>query len=108
MSFCVTQCQLERDKLHKTFSENVQKEQHNAGLKIIRLEKSLKAVTDSLEKTQAQFSSVLSASNMDQTALCGVTNKVEVLLFTPLLFPPLPATVIDARLFISDVVISIL
>ncbi|XP_042267341.1 dynein regulatory complex subunit 4-like [Thunnus maccoyii] len=69
--------QQERDELYKTFTQNVEKVQHNAGLKITRLEKRMKAMTDSLEKTQAQLSSVLSAPNMDQTALGGVTNRIK-------------------------------
>ncbi|XP_070760216.1 dynein regulatory complex subunit 4 [Enoplosus armatus] len=69
--------QLERDELYMTFTQNIQKVQHKAGLKGTLLERKLKALTDSLEKTQAQLSSVLSASNMDQTALGGITNKIE-------------------------------
>ncbi|XP_062284312.1 dynein regulatory complex subunit 4 [Scomber scombrus] len=69
--------QLERDELYKTFTQNVQKVQQNVGLKIMQLEKSLKTVTDSLEKKQSQLSSVLSASNIDQTALCGITNRIK-------------------------------
>ncbi|XP_044058676.1 dynein regulatory complex subunit 4 [Siniperca chuatsi] len=69
--------QLERDELYMTFSQNIQKVQHKAGLKGILLERKLKVLTDSLEKTQAQLSSVLSASNVDQTALGGVTNRIE-------------------------------
>nr|XP_046241703.1 dynein regulatory complex subunit 4-like [Scatophagus argus] len=69
--------QMERDELYKTFAQNIQKVQHKAGVKIGLLERKLKALTDGVEKTQAQLSSVLSASNMDQTALRGVTNKIE-------------------------------
>ncbi|XP_053174476.1 dynein regulatory complex subunit 4 [Scomber japonicus] len=69
--------QLERDELYKTFTQNVQKVQQNVGLKIMQLEKSLKTVTDSLEKKQAQLSSVLSAPNIDQTALYGITNSIK-------------------------------
>lgn len=80
--FCVhiTQLQLERDELYNTFTQNIQKVQHKTGVKSALLERKLKALTDSLEKTQAQLHSVLSASNMDQTALGVVTNKIEVLL----------------------------
>lgn len=77
----VTQLQLERDELYKTFTQSIQKVQHKGDVKIVLLERELKALTDSLEKTQAQLCSVLSASNMDQTALGGVTNKIEVLLY---------------------------
>lgn len=80
MCFCVhvTQLQLERDELYKAFTQNIHKLQHKAGLKGVLLERKLKALIDSLEKTQAQLDSVLSASNMDQTALVGVTKKIEV------------------------------
>ena len=37
--FCVTKLQQERDELYKTFTQNVEKVQHNAGLKITQLEK---------------------------------------------------------------------
>ncbi|XP_038557095.1 dynein regulatory complex subunit 4 [Micropterus salmoides] len=69
--------QLERDELYKAFTQNIHKLQHKAGLKGVLLERKLKALIDSLEKTQAQLDSVLSASNMDQTALVGVTKKIE-------------------------------
>ncbi|KAM7424042.1 hypothetical protein PAMA_000415 [Pampus argenteus] len=80
-----SELQLERDELYQTFTQNVQKVQRNADLMIMQLENRLKWMTDSLEKTQAQFSSVLSASNMDQTALGGITNKIEIL--TPAMIP---------------------
>lgn len=79
----VTQLQLERDELYETFTQSIQKVQHKGDVKIVPLERKLKALADSLEKTQAQLCSVLSASNMDQTALGGVTNKIEVLLLFP-------------------------
>ncbi|XP_034724931.1 dynein regulatory complex subunit 4 [Etheostoma cragini] len=69
--------QLERDELYTTFTQNIQKVQHKADLKNTQLERKLKDLTDVLEKTQAQLFAVLSASNMDQTALDGVTKKIE-------------------------------
>ncbi|TDH17068.1 hypothetical protein EPR50_G00005090 [Perca flavescens] len=69
--------QLERDELYTTFTQNIQKVQHKAGLKSTLLERKVKDLTDVLEKTQAQLFSVLSALNMDQTALDGITNKIE-------------------------------
>ncbi|KAA8595585.1 dynein regulatory complex subunit 4 [Etheostoma spectabile] len=69
--------QLERDELYTTFTQNIQKVQRKADLKNTQLERKLKDLTDVLEKTQAQLFSVLSASNMDQTALDGVTKKIE-------------------------------
>ncbi|XP_039995733.1 dynein regulatory complex subunit 4-like [Xiphias gladius] len=72
-----SELQLERDELYKTYPQSIHKLQYKAGLKSMLLERKLKALTDSLEKTQAQLHSVLSASNIDQTALGGVTNKTE-------------------------------
>ncbi|KAI4830151.1 hypothetical protein KUCAC02_001802 [Chaenocephalus aceratus] len=69
--------QQERDELYKTFTENVQKVQHKGNLKSSLLELKLEGLTESVEKTQAQLFSVISASNMDQTAINGVTNKIE-------------------------------
>ncbi|KAM7416878.1 hypothetical protein PAMA_018788 [Pampus argenteus] len=63
--------------LEQKASQNVEKAQHNADLRKMRLSKGLEAVTESLEKTQAQLSSVLSASNMDQSALVRATNNIE-------------------------------
>ncbi|XP_010769151.1 growth arrest-specific protein 8-like [Notothenia coriiceps] len=69
--------QQERDELIKTFTENVQKVQHKVNLKSSLLELKLEGLIESVEKTQAQLFSVISASNMDQTAINGVTNKIE-------------------------------
>ncbi|CAK6959650.1 dynein regulatory complex subunit 4-like [Scomber scombrus] len=65
---------LSEDKLS---DENIRRAQQKADMKIMLLTKKLKAVTDDLEKTQTQLSSVLSDSNIDQTALLGITNKIE-------------------------------
>uniref|UniRef100_A0A8D2ZF84 Dynein regulatory complex subunit 4 n=1 Tax=Scophthalmus maximus TaxID=52904 RepID=A0A8D2ZF84_SCOMX len=73
--------QLERDELYKTYSESIEKVQHKAGLKSVQLDTKLTALTDVLEKTHAQLHSVLSATNMDQTALAEVANKIQVLLY---------------------------
>lgn len=81
----VTQLQLERDQLYEKFSQNIQKMQQKASVKSELLERQLDTLSDHLQKTQAQLSLVLSASNVDQTSLSGVTNKVEVLLYIPLL-----------------------
>ncbi|XP_047436852.1 dynein regulatory complex subunit 4 [Mugil cephalus] len=69
--------QVERDELHKTFTENIQEVQDKADQKNLPLERKLQALVDNTEKTQAQLCSVLSASNMDQTALREITNKAE-------------------------------
>ncbi|TNN87441.1 Transcription factor E2F4 [Liparis tanakae] len=69
--------QLERDELEKTFTQNTQQVQDKADQKSVQLERRLEGLMHGLEKTQAQLLSVLSASNMDQTALKGVTNNIE-------------------------------
>ncbi|KAM9860552.1 dynein regulatory complex subunit 4 [Aulostomus maculatus] len=77
-----SELQLERDELYKTFTQNIQTVQHRADLKNVPMEKKLTALTDSLEKTQAQLSSVLSAANLDQTALSRVTKKIQDIIDT--------------------------
>lgn len=86
--FCVfaAQLQLERDELRKAFTESVEKAQHNGDIENMVLEKKLQALTESLEETEAQLSAVLSASNMDQTALSSVIKKTEVVLYIYLMF----------------------
>uniref|UniRef100_A0A8C3B2D0 Dynein regulatory complex subunit 4 n=1 Tax=Cyclopterus lumpus TaxID=8103 RepID=A0A8C3B2D0_CYCLU len=74
---CKVLLHLERDELEKTFTQNIQQVQDEGDWKSMQLERRLEGLIDSLEKTQAQLLSVLSASNMDQTALQGVTNKIE-------------------------------
>lgn len=82
----MSQLQLENEEQYKTYSQTIEKVQHKADLQVTQMERELTALTDSLEKTQAQLHSVLSASNLDQTALGGVTKKIEVLPLVLLLF----------------------
>ncbi|XP_031615430.1 dynein regulatory complex subunit 4 [Oreochromis aureus] len=72
-----SELQLERDELRKAFTEIVEKAQHKGDIENMVLEKKLQALTESLEETEAQLSAVLSASNMDQTALSSVIKKTE-------------------------------
>ncbi|XP_039866576.1 dynein regulatory complex subunit 4-like isoform X1 [Simochromis diagramma] len=72
-----SELQLERDELRKAFTEIVEKAQHNGDIENMTVEKKLQALTESLEETEAQLSAVLSASNMDQTALSRVIKKTE-------------------------------
>ncbi|KAG8001513.1 Growth arrest-specific protein 8, partial [Nibea albiflora] len=69
--------QLERDEVYKIFTQNIEKVQHKASVKSAVLERKLGALTDSVETTQAQLSSVLSVSNMDQTAQSGIKHKIQ-------------------------------
>lgn len=72
----VTQIQQEREELYK--AQSIQMVQQRVDAKIEMLERKMKSITESLERTQAQLCSVLSAPNMDQTALAGVANEIEV------------------------------
>ncbi|XP_069549479.1 dynein regulatory complex subunit 4 [Brachyistius frenatus] len=69
--------QQERDELKNTVIEHVGKEPYKADVEITPLEGKLQALIDSLEKTEAQINAVLSVSNMDQTAISGITNEIE-------------------------------
>lgn len=80
------QLQLERDELRKAFTEIVEKAQYNGDIENMAVEKKLQALTESLEETEAQLSAVLSASNMDQTALSRVIKKTEVVLYIYFMF----------------------
>ncbi|XP_028261457.1 dynein regulatory complex subunit 4-like [Parambassis ranga] len=61
----------------RSFAQSVQELQHQADVKEELLKKKLQSVKESVEKTHAQLSSVLSASNMDHTALTGNIKKME-------------------------------
>ncbi|XP_029950820.1 dynein regulatory complex subunit 4 [Salarias fasciatus] len=68
--------QLDKDEMKKTFDQNTQATQQEAAAESRRLEREVRALADRVEETQAQLSSVLSASNTDHTALRMITNKV--------------------------------
>jgi len=67
----------ERDELYSKFVSAIQEVQQKSNFKNLLLEKKLHALGDSLEKKEAQLSEVLSASNLDPTALTVVTKKLE-------------------------------
>ena len=52
--------------------------QQKSNLKNLLLEKKLGALGDTLEKKEAQLNEVLTASNLDPSALSVVTRKLEV------------------------------
>lgn len=72
----VLQIQQEREELYK--AQSIQVVQQKVDAKIELLEQKMKSITDSLERKQTQLCSVLSAPNMDQTALAGVASEIEV------------------------------
>uniref|UniRef100_A0A3B1JBS0 Dynein regulatory complex subunit 4 n=1 Tax=Astyanax mexicanus TaxID=7994 RepID=A0A3B1JBS0_ASTMX len=69
--------QQERDELYQKFTKAIQEVQQKSGFKNLLLERKLAALTDSLEKKEAQLNEVLAASNLDPTALNVVTRKIE-------------------------------
>lgn len=69
--------QAERDELYQRFVKAIHEVQQKSNLKNLLLEKKLTALADTLEKKEAQLNEVLSASNLDPTALSVVTRKLE-------------------------------
>lgn len=71
------QTQKERDELYNKFVKAIHEVQQKGNFKNLLLEKKLTALADTLEKKEAQLNEVLSASNLDPTALTVVTRKLE-------------------------------
>lgn len=69
--------QAERDELYARFIKAIHEVQQKSNFKNLLLEKKLSALADTLEKKEAQLNEVLSASNLDPTALTVVTRKLE-------------------------------
>lgn len=67
----------ERDELYKKFVKAIHDVQQKSNLKNLLLEKKLGALGDTLEKKEAQLNEVLTASNLDPSALSVVTRKLE-------------------------------
>ena len=72
------QIQKERDELYSKFVKAIHEVQQKSGFRNLLLEKKLTALADTLEKKEAQLNEVLSASNLDATAMSVVTRKLEV------------------------------
>ncbi|MGH0148814.1 UNVERIFIED_CONTAM: hypothetical protein FKN15_021922 [Acipenser sinensis] len=70
----------ERDELYQKFIKAIHEVQQKSGFKNLLLERKLHALTDTLEKKEVQLNEVLSASNLDPTALTVVTRKLEDIL----------------------------
>jgi len=67
----------ERDDLYGKFQSTVYEVQQKTGFKNLLLEKKLGTLHEKLEKTEAQLSEVLAASNLDPVALQVVSQKLE-------------------------------
>lgn len=98
--WCPTQLQQDRDRLRKLHPKIIENHQNNKGLKSTRLETELNSTTDHLERTQTQLFSVLSASNVDQTALYEITKKIEVQLRVSHFYLITPSSAAPPSLFI--------
>uniref|UniRef100_A0A8C2ZC67 Dynein regulatory complex subunit 4 n=1 Tax=Cyclopterus lumpus TaxID=8103 RepID=A0A8C2ZC67_CYCLU len=71
------QVQQERDELLRKQTETILDVQQRSGLKHLLLERKLSALTDAVEKKEAQLCAALSASNVDRTAGGRAANKLE-------------------------------
>ena len=92
------QTQEERDDLYRKFVKAIHEVQQKSSFKNLLLEKKLSALADTLEKKEAQLNEVLSASNLDPTALTVVTRKLEVGLWS---FNSVPVTFLSLCFFWS-------
>lgn len=66
--------------MYKKFVRAIHDVQQKSNLKNLLLEKKLGALGDTLEKKEAQLNEVLTASNLDPSALSVVTRKLEVII----------------------------
>lgn len=64
--------------MYNKFVKAIQEVQQKSNFKNLLLEKKLGNLTDTLEKKEAQLNEILSASNLDPSALSMVTKKLEV------------------------------
>ncbi|XP_050778250.1 dynein regulatory complex subunit 4 isoform X1 [Gopherus flavomarginatus] len=69
--------QAERDELYQKFTKAIHEVQQKTGFKNLLLERKLNALSNILEKKEVQLNEVLSASNLDPSALTVVTHKLE-------------------------------
>ncbi|GAA6225662.1 growth arrest-specific protein 8-like [Lates japonicus] len=72
--------QQERDELLKKQTEAILDLQQRSGLKELLLERKMAALTETLEKKEAQLCAALSASTAEQTAGSSTANKLEEIL----------------------------
>uniref|UniRef100_A0A1A8K7V8 Dynein regulatory complex subunit 4 n=1 Tax=Nothobranchius kuhntae TaxID=321403 RepID=A0A1A8K7V8_NOTKU len=82
-----SELQLERDDLSQSVPQRIQSVQDETEDVIRQLESKLQTLTDRLEKTQAQLDAVLSAPNLDHTALTEVMNKAQENKWCPAMLP---------------------
>ncbi|XP_062442124.1 dynein regulatory complex subunit 4 isoform X4 [Rhea pennata] len=69
--------QAERDELYQKFTKAINEVQQKTGFKNLLLERKLKGLFNILEKREVELNEVLSASNLDPSALSLVSRKLE-------------------------------
>lgn len=70
----------ERDELYKRFESSIYDVQQKSGLKNLMLERKIEAMSDALEKKEAQLGEVLQASNLDPQAMESISRKLDEVL----------------------------
>lgn len=81
MTLCCVpeQVQAERDELYQKFTKAINEVQQKTGFKNLLLERKLKGLLSLLEQKEVELSEVITASNLDPSALSLVSHKLEVL-----------------------------
>ncbi|XP_019391611.1 PREDICTED: growth arrest-specific protein 8 isoform X1 [Crocodylus porosus] len=69
--------QAERDELYRKFTQAIGEVQQKTGFKNLLLERKLQALAGLVEKKEVQLNEVLSAANLDPSALSLLTRKLE-------------------------------
>ncbi|NXG65298.1 DRC4 protein, partial [Hemiprocne comata] len=69
--------QEERDELYQKFTKAIQEVQQKTGFKNLLLERKLKGLLSVMEKKEVELSEVLTASNLDPSALSLVSHKLK-------------------------------
>lgn len=72
--------QAERDDLYAKFEASIYEVQQKSGLKSMLLERKLEAMSDVLEKKEAQLGEVLAAANLDSGTLQQLSRKLDEML----------------------------
>lgn len=73
------QLQIEVEELQSSVPKKIDIAQKQADLSLMPLEDELTALNDHVEQIQAQLHALISAPNVDQTAVTEITHKVEVM-----------------------------
>ncbi|TSZ97528.1 Methenyltetrahydrofolate synthase domain-containing protein [Bagarius yarrelli] len=72
--------QQERDELYQKFTQTIQQVHHKCEMKNLLLERKMDVLTDTLEEKETQMNEIITACNLEPSALNRVTRNVEELL----------------------------